>query len=77
MTDSTVSTTGDHSGGIHVTGGGELTAWNVDVETQGNSSAAIRSDRGGGTLTVEDGSYVTNGTGGRDTLADPCDQRPA
>ena len=42
---------------------GELTAWNVDVETQGNSSAAIRSDRGGGTLTVEDGSYVTNGTG--------------
>lgn len=63
VTDSTVSTTGDHSGGIHVTGGGELTAWNVDVETQGNSSAAIRSDRGGGTLTVEDGSYVTNGTG--------------
>lgn len=46
-----------------MTGGGELTAWNVDVETQGNSSAAIRSDRGGGTLTVEDGSYVTNGTG--------------
>ena len=42
VTDSTVSTTGDHSGGIHVTGGGELTAWNVDVETQGNSSATIR-----------------------------------
>lgn len=63
VTDSTVRTTGDHSGGIHVVGGGGLTAWDVDVETQGKSSAAIRSDRGGGILTANGGRYVTNGTG--------------
>ena len=38
-------------------------ASNLDVETQGNSAAAIRSDRGGGTVQVSGGSYVTNGTG--------------
>ena len=46
-----------------VTGGGTLNASNLTVETQGNSSAAIRSDRGGGTLTVDGGSYTTNGQG--------------
>lgn len=63
VTDSTVRTTGDHSGSIHVAGGGEMTAVDMDVETQGNSSAAIRSDRGGGRLTAEGGRYVTHGTG--------------
>ena len=46
-----------------VTGGGTLTANSCTVKTQGNSSAAIRSDRGGGTLTVNKGTYETNGTG--------------
>ena len=40
-----------------------MNAANLDVETQGNSAAAIRSDRGGGTVNVDGGSYVTNGTG--------------
>jgi hypothetical protein len=40
-----------------------MNAENLDVQTEGNSSAAIRSDRGGGTVTVKKGSYVTNGTG--------------
>ena len=31
------------------------------METSGNSSAAIRSDRGGGTVNVDDGSYTSNG----------------
>lgn len=52
-----------NSGGIEVAGGATLQASNLDIETQGASSAAIRSDRGGGTLTVKGGSYVTNGTG--------------
>jgi hypothetical protein len=33
------------------------------VETSGNSSAPIRSDRGGGTLTVNGGTYTSHGTG--------------
>ncbi len=63
ISDSTIRTTGDCSGGIQTTGGGTTNASNLDVETQGNSSAAIRSDRGGGTVNVKGGTYVTNGTG--------------
>lgn len=63
ISDSTIRTTGDCSGGIQTTGGGTTNASNLDVETQGNSSAAIRSDRGGGTVNVSGGTYVTNGTG--------------
>jgi len=46
-----------------VTGGGTINASNLTVETQGGSSAAIRSDRGGGTIIVNGGSYTSNGSG--------------
>ena len=51
------------SGGLHAAGGGTLYAWDCDVETGGESSAAIRSDRGGGTMVIEDGTYITRGQG--------------
>lgn len=63
ISDSTIHTTENNSGGIQTTGGGTMNATNLDVETQENSAAAIRSDRGGGTVNVDGGSYVTNGTG--------------
>lgn len=63
ISDSTIRTTKNNSGGIQTTGGGTMIANNLDVETQGNSAAAIRSDRGGGIVEVDGGSYVTNGTG--------------
>ena len=62
ISDSTIRTTENNSGGIQTTGGGTMNATNLDVETQGNSAAAIRSDRGGGTVNVDGGSYVTNAT---------------
>ena len=37
-------------------------AWDLDVETNGESSAAIRSDRGGGKMVVDGGTYTSNGT---------------
>ncbi len=58
-----IVTSGNNSGGIMVTGGGSLTAENVTVKTSGNSAAAIRSDRGGGTMKVTGGTYETSGTG--------------
>ena len=58
-----IRTSQRNSGGIQTTGGGVMNADDLDVETSGNSSAAIRSDRGGGTVTVNGGTYVTNGTG--------------
>ena len=63
ITDTTITTSSNNSGGVMVTGGGTLTATNLTVETSGNSSAPIRSDRGGGTLTVEGGNYTSNGVG--------------
>ena len=63
VSDSIIRTTQNNSGGIQTTGGAVMNASNLDIETNGNSSAAIRSDRGGGTVTVDGGTYVTNGTG--------------
>ena len=59
----TVKTTQDTSGGVHVAGVGTLYGWDLDVETNCESSAAIRSDRGGGTMVIDGGNYVSNGVG--------------
>lgn len=63
ISDTAITTTGDNAGGIMTTGGGITNASNLTIETSGRSSAAIRTDRGGGTVTVNGGSYVTNGLG--------------
>ena len=63
ISDSTITTTKDNSGGIMTTGGGIMNATNLTIETAGTSSAAIRSDRGGGTVTVDKGTYKTTGKG--------------
>ena len=61
--DTVIVTTGDNAGGVMTTGGGVTYACDLDVTTSGRSSAAIRTDRGGGTVTVEGGTYTTNGLG--------------
>ncbi len=58
-----IRTTSNNSGGIMVTGGGTINATDMSVSTEGNSSAPIRSDRGGGTITVEGGNYLSQGVG--------------
>lgn len=63
VSDSTITTSKDNSGGIMTTGGGVMNAENLAVNTAGTSSAAIRSDRGGGTVTVNKGTYKTTGKG--------------
>lgn len=63
ISDSTITTTKDNSGGIMTTGGGVMKAKNLTVKTAGTSSAAIRTDRGGGDVTVEKGTYTTTGKG--------------
>lgn len=63
ISDSTITTTKDNSGGIMTTGGGVMKANNLTVKTAGTSSAAIRTDRGGGTVIVDGGSYTTTGKG--------------
>ena len=63
ISDSKITTTKDNSGGIMTTGGGVMNATNLEITTAGTSSAAIRSDRGGGVVTVNKGTYKTTGKG--------------
>lgn len=58
-----ITTTGDGSGGIMTTGGGLTYAENLTVTTSGRSSAPIRTDRGGGTVVVDGGTYTSRGLG--------------
>jgi RES domain-containing protein len=51
------------AGGIHACGGGKVNAWDLNVNTAGQHSAAIRSDRGGGTMRVDGGTYNSTGAG--------------
>lgn len=53
VSDTTITAMQNTAGGIHVAGGGTLYAWDLNVETNGESSAAIRSDRGSGTMVVD------------------------
>ena len=63
ISDSKITTSQDNSGGIMTTGGGTMIANNLEITTGGTSSAAIRTDRGGGTVTVNKGTYKTTGKG--------------
>lgn len=63
INDSKITTNKDNSGGIMTTGGGIMNATNLEITTNGTSSAAIRSDRGDGTVNVDSGTYTTNGKG--------------
>ena len=63
ISDSTITTKKNNAGGIMTTGGGTMNATNLIINTAGTSSAAIRSDRGGGTVTVDKGTYKTTGKG--------------
>lgn len=58
----TINVTGGGAGGIQVAGGGTLTGSNLTVTSA--SKAAIRSDRGGGTLVLDGGTYTSTGTNG-------------
>ena len=63
ISDTTISTTGSGSGGIMTTGGGVTYANNLNVSTSGQSSAPIRTDRGGGWVYAEGGTYTSDGLG--------------
>ncbi len=63
ISDTVINTTGSGSGGIMTTGGGIMKASNLTITTSGGSSAPIRTDRGGGTVTVDGGTYTSSGLG--------------
>lgn len=63
ITSASITTTEKNSGGLMVTGGGIIVAEDVNISTDGDSSAAIRSDRGGGSISATGGTYITSGKG--------------
>ena len=62
LVDCTVTVTGGGAGGVQVAGGGTLYGYNLIVTSA--SKAAIRSDRGGGTLLIDGGTYTATGANG-------------
>ncbi len=62
LEDCTVTVSGGGAGGVQVAGGGTLTGSNLTVTSA--SKAAIRSDRGGGTMILDGGTYTSSGKNG-------------
>ncbi len=60
--DVTINCSNRLSRGVHATGGGTIIASNLNIVTQSPNSSVIALDRGGGTVEVTGGSYVTSGT---------------
>ena len=71
ISDTTINVSGGNSGGIEVAGGGTLYAANLTVNS--TVKAAIRSDRGGGTLVVDGGTYTTSGSSGASAIYSTSD----
>ncbi|MBR6299704.1 MAG: hypothetical protein IKR36_02260, partial [Clostridia bacterium] len=62
ISDCIVNVTGGGSGGVQVAGGGTLYGSSLTVTSA--SKAAIRSDRGGGVMVLDGGTYTSTGTNG-------------
>ena len=61
ISDVTINTSSNLSRGIHATGGGIINATNLTITTAKTNCSVIATDRGGGTVTVEGGTYTTTG----------------
>lgn len=71
INDTEINVSGGNAGGIEVAGGGIMYATNLTVNT--TVKAAIRSDRGGGTLVVDGGTYTTSGSSGAPVIYSTAD----
>ncbi len=69
--DTIINVSGGNAGGIEVAGGGIINASNLTINS--TVKAAIRSDRGGGTLTVDGGTYTTSGSTGAPAVYSTAD----
>ncbi|WP_062527831.1 hypothetical protein [Demequina rhizosphaerae] len=71
IVDTVIDVSGGNAGGIEVAGGGTLYA--TDLTVDATVKAAIRSDRGGGTLVVDGGTYRTSGSSGAPAIYSTAD----
>ncbi len=61
MTGATIVASGDGGHGAMAAGGGTVAITDVIIRTSGQSGAAVATDRGGGTVTVDGGTLTTSG----------------
>jgi ribosomal protein L24 len=66
-----IDVSGGNAGGIEVSGGGKMYVTNLTVNAA--VKAAIRSDRGGGTIVVDGGTYTTRGSAGAPAIYSTAD----
>jgi hypothetical protein len=71
IADTVINVSGGNAGGIEVAGDGVMMATNLTVNS--TVKAAIRSDRGGGTMTVDGGTYTTSGSPGAPAVYSTAD----
>jgi len=71
ITGTVVDVSGGNAGGIEVAGGGTMYA--TDLTVNATVKAAIRSDRGGGTMVVDGGTYTTTGSSGAPAIYSTAD----
>lgn len=71
ISDTVINVSGGNAGGIEVAGGAIMNATNLTVNS--TVKAAIRSDRGGGTLVVDGGTYTTSGSSGAPAIYSTAD----
>jgi hypothetical protein len=71
INDTEVTVSGGNAGGIQVAGGGTMYATNLTVNA--TVKATIRSDRGGGTMVVDGGTYTTGGSSGAPAIYSTAD----
>jgi hypothetical protein len=61
LTDVTIKATAGGGHGLMTAGGGKMKLTNVNIDTAGQSGAAIATDRGGGVIVAEGGTIKTSG----------------
>jgi len=71
INDTEIAVSGGNAGGIEVAGGGTMYAANLKVAS--TVKAAIRSDRGGGKMVVNGGTYTTSGSTGAPAIYSTAD----
>lgn len=71
ITGTVINVSGGNAGGIEVSGGGTMNA--KDLTVNSTVKAAIRSDRGGGTMVVSGGTYTTSGSTGAPAIYSTAD----
>ena len=59
----TISTTADNSRGLDATYGGTILGDSTDISTQGDHSASVATDRGGGNVSLTNSTLATSGSG--------------